>query len=632
MNEVMELTPADAGTLAARLADVRREMARRNLDAFIIPRADEFQGEYVPASAQRLAWLTGFTGSAGMAAATAAHGALFVDGRYTLQARHEAPAELYDCRHLTDSPLTEWLPAVLPRGARVGFDPWLHTDSWVEKTGRKLEKAGLSLVPADSNPLDAAWTDRPPPPGRPVSVHGLDHAGVASTDKRGDVAERLTRDGLAAAVLTQPDSIAWLLNIRGDDVPCTPVALCFALIDAAGRVQLFIDPARCDDGVRAHLGDGVTVAPPDRFGAALDALGQAGARVLIDQDWTAHWIAQRLRQAGARIERSSDPCALPRACKNPVELAGARAAHRRDGVAMARFLCWLEDAAAGGAVSESAAAARLAAFRAAGEWYVGPSFETISGAGPNGAIVHYRVTPATDRPLAPGGLYLVDSGGQYRDGTTDVTRTVAVGAAAAPPTAAMRRHFTLVLQGHIALSATRFPRGVTGSQLDALARRPLWAAGLDYDHGTGHGVGSFLSVHEGPQRISKAGNTVSLQPGMILSIEPGYYRSGAYGVRIENLVVVREVDAGPEAERPLLGFEPLTLAPIDRALIDVDMLSGDEIAWLNAYHARVCREISPLLDPATGAWLARATAPLPGPAGPSFPNIGDDVVSTLAKG
>lgn len=597
---------APPDVLRRRLADVRAELARRGLDGFVAPRADEFQGEYVPASAQRLAWLTGFTGSAGVAVVLRDQAALFVDGRYTLQARQESPADLYAYRHLTEEPAAEWLAGTAAKGAKIGFDPWLHPENWVEKTRAVLAKVGVELVAAADNPVDAAWTDRPAPPAGPVQIHPLRFSGRESADKRADVADRLTRDGLAAAVLTQPDSIAWLLNIRGDDVPCTPVALAFAIIGADGGVRLFIDPARVDADARAHLGDGAAVVPPSRFGAALDALGAAAAKVLIDPAWCAHWIVDRLRRAGAVLERDGDPCALPKACKNDVELAGARAAHRRDGAALARFLHWLDETAPNGKLFESAAAEQLAAFRAGGEHYVGPSFETIAGSGPNGAIVHYRVSPATDRLLEPDSLFLVDSGGQYRDGTTDVTRTVAIGT----PSADMRRHFTLVLKGHIALSSAHFPPGIAGGNLDALARAPLWAAGLDYDHGTGHGVGSFLSVHEGPQRISRVANGVALSPGMIVSNEPGFYRSGAYGVRIENLVVVQEMDAPPGAERRMLGFEPLTLAPIDRRLIDGALLNNAEIGWIDAYHTRVREQICPLLDEAPRRWLEKTTAPL----------------------
>ena len=383
MTDIQTAPPEE---LARRLAAMREEMAARGLDGFIIPRADEFQGEYVPASAQRLAWLTGFTGSAGAAVVLTGQAAIFVDGRYTLQVRQETPAELYAYRHLVEEPPAEWLAANAAQGAKIGFDPWLHPESWVEKTRSRLAKAGATLVATAGNPLDAVWADRPAPPAGPLQIHPLTWAGRESADKRREIAERLARDGLGAAVLTQPDSIAWLLNIRGDDVPCTPVALGFALIDDLGRATLFVDPARADAATVGHLGPDVRLIAPDGFGAALDAL--AGRGVLADPAWTAHWIFERLRQAGARIERDGDPCALPKACKNDVELAGARAAHRRDGVAMARFLRWLDEKLPAGPITESAAAEQLSAFRQANALYVGPSVETVSGAGPNGAVVH----------------------------------------------------------------------------------------------------------------------------------------------------------------------------------------------------------------------------------------------------
>ena len=590
---------------AGRLAALRGELARRGLDGFIVPRGDEHQGEYVPPRAQRLAWLTGFTGSAGHAVVGPTRAAIFVDGRYTIQARAEVPEVLYDHRHLVDDPLGDWLAGALPRNGRLGYDPWLHTAGWVERTRKALERIGLSLVACDDNPVDAVWADQPPAPLAPVVVHDLAFAGVPAATKRADIAAKLARDDIAAAVLTQPDSIAWLLNLRGADVPCTPLPLSFALLKADGAVDLFIDRRKLAPGVEEHLGNQVSVRAPAELGPALDQIGQGGARILADPATGAAWIFDRLEKAGARIERDSDPCALPKASKNETELAGTRTAHRRDGVALARFLHWLSVAAPGGALTESAVAERLFAFRAEGERFRGLSFETIAGAGPNGAIVHYRVTPETDRRLEPGSLFLLDSGAQYLDGTTDVTRTLAIGT----PTAEMRERFTRVLKGHIALSTARFPRGTTGSQLDPLARLPLWMAGLDFDHGTGHGVGSFLSVHEGPQRISKVPNSVALQPGMILSNEPGYYRAGAYGIRIENLVVVQPLEM-PEAERPMLGFEVLTLAPIDRALVDVALLTTEEAGWLDIYHARVWSELSPYLEGDAAAWLRRATEPL----------------------
>ncbi len=594
---------------AHRLAALRGTLKRRDLDGFVVPRGDEHQGEYVPPRAQRLAWLTGFHGSAGNAVVTADRAAIFVDGRYTIQVRAEVPAALYEYKHLVEDSLADWLIAALPEGGRLGYDPWLHTIGWVEKTRAALERAGILMIACEDNPLDSVWADQPPAPLAPVVPQELAFTGVPSADKRARLAEDLAGRGLAAAVLTQPDSVAWLLNIRGADVPCTPLPLSFAILAANGDLDLFLDPRKLAPRTAAHLGNRVRVRPVAEFGPALDAVARGSARVLADPSCTSAWIFDRLHLAGARIERDTDPCALPKARKNAEELAGTRAAHARDGVALVRFLHWFAGEAPQGGLTELAVVDRLLQFRRGNERFQGLSFDTIAGAGPNGAIVHYRVGPDTDRRLDPDSLFLLDSGAQYLDGTTDVTRTLAVGT----PCAEARDRFTRVLKGHIALSTAVFPQGTTGSQLDALARLPLWAAGLDYDHGTGHGVGSFLSVHEGPQRISKIGNSVALQPGMILSNEPGYYKTGAYGIRIENLVVVQPV-AVAGAERPMLGFEPLTLVPIDRALIDTALLTQGEVAWIDAYHARVCESLTPRLDVDAAAWLAEATAPLAGGA------------------
>nr|WP_247890986.1 aminopeptidase P family protein [Azospirillum aestuarii] len=600
---------AEAPDYASRIAALRGVLARADLDGFIVPRGDEHQGEYVPPRAQRLAWLTGFTGSAGHAIVGRQRAAIFVDGRYTLQVQAEVSGDLYEYRHLVDDPLTEWAGDALPRGGRLGYDPWLHTAGWVERTRQQLERIGLSLVPCPDNPVDRVWTDQPPPPLAPVVAQDIAFAGDSAADKRARIAGDLTRSGIGAVVLTQPDSIAWLLNLRGADVPCTPLPLSFAILKDDGQVDLFIDRRKLAPGVEAHLGNQVAVRAPDELGAALDGLGREGRKVLADPAGTSAWIFDRLHMAGAKLERDPDPCALPKACKNEAELAGTRAAHARDGAALVRFLHWLSQEAPSGTVTEIAAAERLLAFRRANDRFRGLSFDTISGAGPNGAIVHYRVSEATDRRLEPGSLFLLDSGAQYQDGTTDVTRTIAIGA----PTPEMRERFTLVLKGHIAVSTARFPRGTTGSQLDTLARLPLWSLGLDYDHGTGHGVGSYLSVHEGPQRISKVPNSVALQPGMILSNEPGYYKTGAYGIRIENLIVVQPLEL-PMAERPMLGFEVLTLAPIDRNLVEPALLTQAEIAWLNAYQTQVREALEPRLagdgDVEVSHWLRQATSPI----------------------
>ena len=594
----------DAPQIADRLAALRAELARRGLDGFVVPLSDEHQGEYVARRAQRLAWLTGFTGSAGMAIVLAERAALFVDGRYTLQAAAQVDGALYEHRHITDEPADAWLRSHLSADAALGYDPRLHSAHGRDRLAAPCQAVGARLVPCEDNPIDAVWDDQPPPPLGPIGPHPVRFAGVETGEKRQTIAARLTEKGAAAAVLSAPDSIAWLLNVRGADVANSPLPHSFAIVHGEGDVDWFVDRRKLLPEVPAHLGNTVRVQSSDALAGVLDGLAGAGKAVLIDEAATPVWMVDRLTEGGAQVIRGTDPCALPKACKNEVELAGIRAAHRRDGAALTRFLAWLA-AAPAGSVTELDAVARLAALRAGGEDFRGPSFDTISGAGPNGAIVHYRVTAETNRPLEPGTLYLVDSGGQYLDGTTDVTRTIAIGA----PEAEHRDRFTRVLRGHIALALARFPRGTTGAQLDTLARQFLWQAGLDYDHGTGHGVGHYLNVHEGPQRISRLGSGAALAPGMVVSNEPGYYKTGAYGIRIENLVAVTEADG---ADSGFLGFETLTLAPIDRALIEPAMLTAGERAWLDAYHARVAETHAPLLadDASAQAWLQAATAPL----------------------
>jgi len=595
----------DAAVQAERIGALRAELKARGLHGFLVPRADAHQGEYVPPHAERLAWLTGFTGSAGLAVVLRDRAALFVDGRYTLQAETETGSAHYELRHLIETPPQDWLAEAVEPGARIGFDPWLHTPDGIARLRRAVERAGATLEPAEGSPLDAVWTDQPAPPLAPVVAHPVPYAGETSADKRARIAAGLKAEGLDAAVLSAPESLAWLLNVRGGDVPFTPLPLGFAILHADATVDLYMAPEKLDAAVRAHLGEAVRVAPPDAFGPALDAL--AGKRVRLDRATCAVWIAKRLGAAGATADVGDDPCATPRACKNATELAGTRAAHLRDGVALTSFLHWLAEEAPKGGLTELAASDRLDSFRREGDLFRGLSFPTISGAGEHGAVVHYRVTPDSDRPLNTGELYLVDSGAQYLDGTTDVTRTVAIGT----PTGEMRRRYTQVLKGHIALATVVFPEGTTGSQLDALARQFLWADGVDYDHGTGHGVGSYLSVHEGPQRVSKSASSVPLAPGMILSNEPGYYKAGAFGIRIENLQVVRVQEPQPDgAERRVLGFETLTLAPLDRRLIAADLLSAPERAWVDAYHARVREALTPHLDAAAAAWLTAETAPL----------------------
>jgi Xaa-Pro aminopeptidase len=581
------------------LALLRAELARRGLDGFLVPRADEHQGEYVPPNAQRLKWLTGFTGSAGMAVVLADQAAVFVDGRYTLQAAAEVDGRAFKLLHLIEQPPHAWLLTALTRDARLGYDPWLHTPDGVARFRAACEKAGAHLVACPDNPLDAVWHDRPAPPSAPIVSHALAYSGRDSADKRKEIAGILAAEGLDAAVLSAPDSIAWLLNVRGDDVEYSPLPLSFALIHKDETIDLFCDPKKISSGLPDHLGAKVRLHPPAALAGALSAL--SGRRVRLDSASAPSWFQDRLTEANAAIIPGADPCQLPKACKNPVELDGMRRAHLRDGVALAKFLCWLEETAPAGGISEIAAADKLESYRAQGDLWRGPSFPTIAGAGPHGAIVHYRADPKTQRMIEPGQLLLLDSGGQYLDATTDVTRTVAIGHVGAEE----RRNFTLVLKGHIALSAARFPKGTTGSQLDVLARQPLWSEGLDFDHGTGHGVGSFLSVHEGPQRISKMPSTQALLPGMVVSDEPGYYKEGAYGIRIENLIVVNT--AAGLGERPMLEFEVLTLAPIDLALVERGLLDDREVKWLNAYHQRVREMLTPLLDEKTGRWLAQAT-------------------------
>ena len=604
MNEAAGKLASDAQS-STRIAALRAELKRRDLSGFVIPLADEHQGEYVPPSARRLAWLTGFNGSAGMAVVLADKAALFVDGRYTLQARDEADGAIYDFRSIPEEPPSAWIEAHLPRGGRLGYDAWLHSEDSAKRLAEACAKAGGELVASEGNPLDAVWAGRPAAPAAKVHAHPLEFSGLASADKRRKIGGRLRKDKIDAAVLSLPDSIAWLLNIRGGDVPRAPLPLSFAILRADAGVELFIDPRKLSEALAAHLGEEVTLSLPDALGPALDRLGAKGLAVLADPASAADWLFKRLDAAGARIVRSPDPCQLPKACKNQVELEGARAAHRRDGAALTRFLAWLAAELTKSDVSEMAAAERLEAFRRESDLFRDLSFDTISGAGPNGAIVHYRVSEESNRTLEPGQLYLVDSGAQYPDGTTDVTRTLAIGT----PSEEMRDRFTRVLKGHIALARVRFPKGTTGSQLDAIARQPLWEAGLDFDHGTGHGVGSYLSVHEGPQRISKLPSTVALEAGMICSDEPGYYKQGAYGIRIENLVAVRPAEGLEGSEREMLEFETLTLAPIDLTLVDASLMSTAEIAWLNAYHTRVREVIAPLVDKATVAWLVEATKP-----------------------
>ncbi len=592
---------SDAATVAPRLAALRAELVRRGLDGFVVPHADEHQGEYLPASAERLAWLTSFTGSAGAAVVLKDKAAVFVDGRYTLQVRAQTDTSLFEPRDLVAEGPQGWIPDHLPQGAKLGFAPWLTTANGVAGLRQAAERAGGSLIACDGNPIDAVWTDRPSPPMNKAVPHAMNLAGEESRAKRARIAAGLKKAHADAAILTLCDSVCWLFNIRGSDVPHTPFVLAFAILHADGQANLFLDESKRGPGLATHLGEDVRLAPARDFEAALDAL--KGKTVVADPATAAAAIFDRLNKAGAKVKQGADPCQLPKACKNPLEIEGTRKAHIRDGAALSRFLCWFAREAPRGVLTEIDAAEALEGFRRATGCLSDLSFDSISGAGANGAIVHYRVTRSTNRVIANDEMFLIDSGAQYPDGTTDVTRTVMVG----KPTVEMRDRFTRVLKGHIALATVRFPEGTIGMQLDSFARRPLWDAGLDYDHGTGHGVGSYLSVHEGPQNISKRPVSQPLLPGMICSNEPGYYKTGEYGIRIENLVVVTAPKAMPDGERPMMGFETITLAPIDLNLVEPGLLTDGERIWLNAYHARVFETLRPLLDEETRAWLEQAT-------------------------
>ncbi|MBM3647237.1 MAG: aminopeptidase P family protein [Alphaproteobacteria bacterium] len=597
----LDASPAPAGRLAA----LRGELQRRGLAGFVVPRADEHQGEYVPRRSQRLTWLTGFSGSAGLAIVLADRAAIFIDGRYTLAVRAQVDTDAFVPHQIPEQSPDAWIAENLPKGGKLGFDPWLVTADGYERFARACRRAGGEFVPVDANPIDAVWRDRPAAPLAPVLPHPDELAGESSAAKRTRIGADIKAKEADVALITAPDSIAWLLNVRGGDVPRTPFPLSFALLHADGHVDLYMDRRKVPDRTVAWLGNAVTLAPADELGAALDALGKVNKRVLIETASAPIWVANRLQAAGATLVREADPVALPKACKNAVELAGIRAAHGRDGAAVSRFLGWLARESGRGTLREIAVSDRLQALRQETGELRDLSFDTISGAGPNGAIVHYRASEASERTLELGSLYLVDSGGQYRDGTTDITRTVAIGT----PSAEMRDRFTRVLKGHIALGMARFPVGTTGSQLDALARYALWQVGLDYDHGTGHGVGAYLSVHEGPHRISKIANSVALQPGMIVSNEPGYYKTDAYGIRIENLLAVCEASI-VDADRRYLEFETLTLAPIDLTCVVLSLLTEAERQWLNDYHRRVRETVGRQVDAATKAWLLEATRAL----------------------
>jgi Xaa-Pro aminopeptidase len=588
---------------AGRITALRAELKRRGLDGFVVPRADRQQNEYLPASEERLAWLTGFTGSAGAAIVLAERAALFVDGRYTVQADAQADKSIFTIEHLVDNPPSQWLEQNLKSGAKIGYDPWLHTAESAERLRKACEAAGAELIVVAENPIDTLWAHRPAAPAGAVSLRDLKFAGESAADKLKRVRAELARLRADALVVSDPQNVAWAFNIRGADVAHTPLALAFALVPREGRPSLYIDAGKLGNDVRNALEQIAELRAPTDLARDLGALKDKTVR--LDQASAADALTRIVTEGGGKPARGSDPIALMKAVKNHAEIAGARAAHRRDGAAMARFLAWFEHAAPGGKLTEIDAVEALESFRRDTRVLKDISFPTIAGSGPNGAIVHYRVTRKTNRMIGMNELFLIDSGAQYEDGTTDITRTVIVGT----PSEEMRDRFTRVLRGHIAIATAVFPENTSGAQLDPLARTALWQAGLDFDHGTGHGVGSYLSVHEGPARISKLGH-VSLRRGMILSNEPGYYKTAAYGIRTENLVLVIAEPEPAGAEKPLNAFETLTLAPIDRRLIDTRMLTAKERAWIDSYHARVAETIGPLVDADARGWLEAATRPL----------------------
>jgi Xaa-Pro aminopeptidase len=603
----------DATEQKRRLDALRADLERRDLAAYVIPSSDEYMLEYAPPCGERLAWLTGFTGSVGTAVISRERAALFVDGRYTVQAQRQALTEHWEHRHLTLEPPSAWLEQIVLAGERVGYDPRVHTPSSLSGLRASLERAGVSLTPVAGNLVDAAWADRPREPNSAVQLYPEQLAGESSRQKRERMAAELGREGLDALLVSAPDSLAWLLNIRGSDLAHTPFALGRAVLRRDATLRLYMSSAKLGPEVlaafRAQGPGAISVAEPGELLAELRSL--TGQRVRVDQANASEWLHESLKAEGAQLDIGPDPCTLAKAQKTPEELAGIRSAHLRDGLAVLRFLAWLEQTAPGGE-TEWSVADKLAELRALDVEYRGPSFNTISAFGPNAALPHYRASKDSALPLAPGNLYLVDSGGQYLDGTTDITRVSVIGA----PSGEMRRRYTQVLKGHVALARARFPVGTTGSQLDPFARQFLWQDGVDYDHGTGHGVGCYLSVHEGPHNVSKRPSDVALRPGMIVSNEPGYYKPGEFGIRIENLVAVALSTPQPaQAEKVTLGFETLTVVPYERRLIELGLLTAEERAWIDAYHARVRESLGPLLaqrDQAAGvdAFLAAKTAPL----------------------
>jgi len=590
-------------SFTSRLDCVRRQMTALELDALIIPRADEYLGEYIPEHNERIRWISGFTGSAGVVIVLADQAAIFVDGRYTVQVRKQVPTELFEILHLIDTPHLAWLADQLTAGSRVGYDPRTHPYSWQQEAEKIFGEAGLDFIDLDQNLVDACWEGRPKATTQTAILLPESLTGRSSLDKRRVIAAAVADKGADAALVFAADSLAWLLNIRGQDVPCLPVVLGFGLLHTDGRLQFFTDPSKIPEGFDAHVGEGVEVFSESAAAEVFEEL--SGKKVLADPATANVWCQLSLKAAGAELIAEDDPVILPKACKNPAEIDGMRKAHLRDGLAMVRFLAWLDrEVDAGRLYSEGELSDQLFTFRSGEKYFRGPSFDTISAAAGNAAMCHYNHLnfDVTSR-LKMDSVYLVDSGGQYLDGTTDITRTIAIG----DPGKEIRRRFTLVLKGHIALNRALFPEGTNGTQLDVLARQFLWSDGLDYDHGTGHGVGSFLSVHEGPQRIAKQFNDHALRAGMVVSNEPGFYQDDSYGIRCENLEVVTQAEVSHADGPAMLRFETLTLVPFDVRLIETGLLSSEETVWINDYHARVSEALQPHLGEQDRAWLKQAT-------------------------
>ncbi|NNL89684.1 MAG: aminopeptidase P family protein [Marinicaulis sp.] len=594
---------SDISFAGKHLPLLRAELKKQNLDGFVVPHDDEYQNEYIPEYAERLMWATGFSGSAGAAVVTTDKAVMFTDGRYTLQVRQQADPDHFDYVSIEEQTPDAWLGENASKGARIGYDPMLHTMASVKKLRAAADKAGFELVAVSQNPIDDAWADQPARPMTPIAPHQTKFAGKSSEEKRKEIAAAIKKAGADAALITAAPSIAWLFNIRGRDVARTPLPLSRAIINSDGSATLYAAPEKVDNSLPGFLGDDVDIRAEDDVAGALEKLGGGNAKIAVDPGLTPYKYVEALKNAGAELIELADPCALPRARKNETEIEGARNAHIRDGAAVTQFLHWIDTEAQGGDIDEITAAKKLEEFRTQSDDLRDISFDTISGAGSNGAICHYKVSTETNIKLDRGTLYLVDSGGQYPDGTTDITRTAPIG----DPTDEMRDRFTRVLKGHIALARMKFPSGTTGHQLDAIARKPLWDAGLDYDHGTGHGVGSFLGVHEGPQRIAKAPNSQALYPGMILSNEPGFYKAGEFGIRIENLIVVTPATPVDGGEREMMSFETITLAPIDLKLVKAELLTTAERQWLNDYHAHVRKTLAPLVPSEISNWFENAT-------------------------